>query len=242
MESKTRGIVLRTVKINDNKLIVDFLSREEGRLSAVWKITTSRTSKVRRQYFQPMTILNVNLERSPRQHMSRIKEAQIAIPYSSISLDGNKMAITFFLAEFMNYATRSMHTDALLYDFVEQSLTWLDASNKGIANFHLMFMVRMSLFLGFQPDMSTYEEGALFDLREGAMTDTVPLHSAWLSPEESALAPLLLRMDFNTMHLFRLNREQRRRILDVLTDYYRLHVPEFPELKSLEILREILGN
>ena len=118
MESKTRGIVLRTVKINDNKLIVDFLSREEGRLSAVWKITTSRTAKVRRQYFQPMTILNVNLERSPRQHMSRIKEAQIAIPYSSISLDGNKMAITFFLAEFMNYATRSMHTDALLYDFV----------------------------------------------------------------------------------------------------------------------------
>lgn len=239
MESKTRGIVLRTVKINDNKLIVDFLSREEGRLSAVWKITTSRTSKVRRQYFQPMTILNVNLERSPRQHMSRIKEAQIAIPYSSISLDGNKMAITFFLAEFMNYATRSMHTDALLYDFVEQSLIWLDASNKGIANFHLMFMVRMSLFLGFQPDMSTYGEGALFDLREGIFCTTAPLHSDFLNAEDAKKMQILMRMSPSNLHLFPLSRNERNRIIDITLMYYRLHIPQFGEMKTLEVLREL---
>ena len=239
MESKTRGIVLRTVKINDNKLIVDFLSREEGRLSAVWKITTSRTSKVRRQYFQPMTILNVNLERSPRQHMSRIKEAQIAIPYSSISLDGDKMAITFFLAEFMNYATRSMHTDALLYDFVEQSLTWLDASNKGIANFHLMFMVRMSLFLGFQPDMSTYKEGALFDLREGVFCTTAPLHSDFLNAEDAKKMQILMRMSPSNLHLFPLSRNERNRIIDITLMYYRLHIPQFGEMKTLEVLREL---
>ena len=239
MESKTRGIVLRTVKINDNKLIVDFLSREEGRLSAVWKITTSRTSKVRRQYFQPMTILNVNLERSPRQHMSRIKEAQIAIPYSSISLDGDKMAITFFLAEFMNYATRSMHTDALLYDFVEQSLTWLDASNKGIANFHLMFMVRMSLFLGFRPDMSTYEEGALFDLREGIFCTTAPLHSDFLNAEDAKKMQILMRMSPSNLHLFPLSRNERNRIIDITLMYYRLHIPQFGEMKTLEVLREL---
>ena len=239
MESKTRGIVLRTVKINDNKLIVDFLSREEGRLSAVWKITTSRTSKVRRQYFQPMTILNVNLERSPRQHMSRIKEAQIAIPYSSISLDGDKMAITFFLAEFMNYATRSMHTDALLYDFVEQSLIWLDASNKGIANFHLMFMVRMSLFLGFQPDMSTYGEGALFDLREGIFCTTAPLHSDFLNAEDAKKMQILMRMSPSNLHLFPLSRNERNRIIDITLMYYRLHIPQFGEMKTLEVLREL---
>lgn len=239
MESKTHGIVLRTVKINDNKLIVDFLSREEGRVSAVWKVSNSRTSKVRRQYFQPMTILNVNLERSPRQHMSRIKEAQIAIPYSSISLDGDKMAITFFLAEFMNYATRSMHTDALLYDFVEQSLTWLDASNKGIANFHLMFMVRMSLFLGFQPDMSTYKEGALFDLREGVFCTTAPLHSDFLNAEDAKKMQILMRMSPSNLHLFPLSRNERNRIIDITLMYYRLHIPQFGEMKTLEVLREL---
>ncbi len=239
MESKTRCIVLRTVKINDNKIIVDFLSREEGRLSAVWKVTTSRTSKVRRQYFQPMTILNVNLERSPRQNISRIKEAQIAIPYSSISLDASKMAITFFLAEFLNYATRSMHTDALLYDFVEQSLTWLDASNKGIANFHLMFMVRMSLFLGFQPDMASYEEGALFDLREGAFCPSAPLHSDFLSAEDAKKMQIIMRMSPSNLHLFPLSRNERNRIIDITLMYYRLHIPQFGEMKTLEVLREL---
>lgn len=239
MESKTHGIVLRTVKINDNKLIVDFLSREEGRVSAVWKITTSRTSKVRRQYFQPMTILNIYLERSPRQHMARIKEAQIATPYSSISLDGSKMAITFFLAEFLNYATRSMHTDALLYDFVEQSLIWLDASNKGIANFHLMFMVRMSLFLGFQPDMSTYEEGTLFDLREGVFCTSAPLHPDFLKADDAKKMQILMRMSPSNLHLFPLSRQERNRIIDITLMYYRLHIPQFGEMKTLEVLREL---
>lgn len=239
MESKTRGIVLRTVKINDNKLIVDFLSREEGRVSAVWKVTTSRTSKVRRQYFQPMTILSANLERSPRQQMARIKEAHIAQPYSSIFLDGSKLAITFFLAEFLNYATRSMHGDAPLYDFVEQSLTWLDTSSRGVANFHLMFMVRMSLFLGFQPDMSSYEEGALFDLREGIFCTSAPLHSDFINADDAKKMQILMRMSPSNLHLFPLSRNERNRIIDITLTYYRLHIPQFGEMKTLEVLREL---
>lgn len=45
-------------------------------------------------------------------------------------------------------------------------------------------------------------------------------------------------MNYPTMHLFRLSRRERQRILQVLNTYYRLHVPQFPELKSLEVLQE----
>ena len=46
-------------------------------------------------------------------------------------------------------------------------------------------------------------------------------------------------MNYRSMRLFRMNRAQRNFILDCLLAYYRLHVPEFPELKSVEVLREI---
>jgi DNA repair protein RecO (recombination protein O) len=46
-------------------------------------------------------------------------------------------------------------------------------------------------------------------------------------------------MDFPTMHLFRLSRHERNRIAEVLLHYYRLHIPQFPELKSLGVLREL---
>lgn len=239
MESKTHCIVLRTVKIGDNKVIVDFLTRDEGRVSAIWKTSASRTSKVRRQYFQPMTILDVNLERSPRQQMARIKEAHIAVPYTSISFDGSKMAIAFFIAEFLNYSTRDLHTDAPLYDFIEQSMTWLDASEKGVANFHLMFMMRMSLFLGFLPDMESYQEGALFDMRDGSFCVSAPLHQDVLNAQDAKKMQTLMRMSPSNLHLFPLSRNERNHIIDLVLTYYRLHIPQFGEMKTLDVLREL---
>ena len=48
-------------------------------------------------------------------------------------------------------------------------------------------------------------------------------------------------MNLRNMHKFRMTRQQRSRILDLLTLYYQLHVPEFRNLRSLSVLREVLG-
>ena len=36
-----------------------------------------------------------------------------------------------------------------------------------------------------------------------------------------------------------MNRDERNCCLDALMDYYRLHLPSFPELKSVSILRQL---
>lgn len=239
MEQKTRCIVLRTVKYGDDKLIVDFLSREEGRLSAVWKITTSSKAKVRRQFFQPLTILEVDFSRSPRQPLAQIKDARMAYLYNTVPFDGVKMSLAFFLAEFLHYATRDLHADLSLYDFVEQSLMWLDASDHGIANFHLMFMVRLSRFLGFFPDMDSYDDRALFDLREGRFVTAVPFHTDYLRSEEAQLVVPLMRMSPSNLHLYIMTRAERNRAIDLMLHFYRLHVPAFGEMKTLEVLRSL---
>jgi len=239
MDKKTHCIVLKTVKFRDNKLIVDFLTREEGRVSAVWKITTSNKSKVRRQFFQPLSILEVDFSRSPHQTLATINDARIAEVYSTLPFDGIKMSLAFFIAEFLNYSTRDLITDALLYDFVEQSLLWLDTSERGIANFHLMFMMRMSRFLGFYPDMSGYSNGCYFDLREGIFCSHVPLHSDYLKSDEAEKMLLLMRMTPSNLHLFSMSRTERNRIIDIALHFYQIHIPSFGEIKSLGILREL---
>lgn len=239
MYSKTRCIVLRTVKYGDNKLIIDFLSRENGRISAAWNISASKKAKVRRQHFQPMNILDVELEMSPRSQMAHIREAHVATAYGSMHLDGSKLAIAFFIAEFLTFATRDLRSDPLLYDFTEQSMVWLDNSVKGTANFHLMFMMRLSLFLGFQPDMTSYEERSMFDLREGTFCTSTPLHTDFLKPDDAKKMQVLMRMSPSNLHLFPLSRNERNRIIDIILYYYRLHIPQFGEMKTLEVLREL---
>jgi DNA repair protein RecO (recombination protein O) len=50
---------------------------------------------------------------------------------------------------------------------------------------------------------------------------------------------LMMRMDLANMHLFRMNHQQRNRCIEVAMQYYRLHLPDFPELRSLDVLQEL---
>ena len=89
--------------------------------------------------------------------------------------------------------------------------------------------------------LSTVNSQLYFDLLAGTYCDRQPSHAHFLRDEEARVLPVLFRMNYPTMHLFRLSRRERQRILHVLNEYYRLHVPGFPELKSLEILQELFS-
>jgi DNA repair protein RecO (recombination protein O) len=60
-----------------------------------------------------------------------------------------------------------------------------------------------------------------------------------LKPDEASRIRLLLRMNYETMHLFAMSRAERSRCLMVINDYYRLHIPDFPILKSIDVLKEL---
>ena len=149
------------------------------------------------------------------------------------------MAIALFVAEFLYHSLRSEQHNEPLFDYIADSVQWLDASTEGYANFHLTFLIRLSRFLGFYPNLEGYEEQAIFDLRSGCFSMQVPTHSDFLQPSEARLIHLMMRMDFQTMHLFRLSRHDRHRIMDVLMQYYRQHLPDFPEMKSLAVLQDL---
>ena len=71
------------------------------------------------------------------------------------------------------------------------------------------------------------------------ITPLLPKSGSFKKPDKSARIRLLLRMNNETMHLFGMNRTERNRCLTVINDYYRLHLPDFPVLKSLDVLKEL---
>ena len=232
MELKTRAIVLKTVKYGEDKFII-------GRDSSIWKISRGHNAKVAKQLFQPLTILDIVVDSNPRKQLSYIKEARLAFVYMSLPFNEMKMALAFFFSEFLLYATRDLHNDKALYDFVEQSLSWLDVADKGIANFHLMFMIRMSRFLGFFPDMSSHHQGYIFDLREGRFTGDIPTHKDYLLPDDANKMHILMRMTPSNLHYYKMTKKERNRVIDFSLQFYRLHIPQFGEMKTLEVLRSL---
>lgn len=239
MEVKTKAIVLRTVRYGDSRMIVDMLTASAGRVSFACNLSKTNRGKIKKQLFQPLTLLDIVFDSRRTTELQRLKDVRISRPFVSIPFDAYKLSIGLFLAEFLVYASKGEQDGNQLEEFTEKSLLWLDNAMDGFANFHLVFMIHVSLFVGFYPNLEGYRDGAWFDLRDGSFTMTCPSHPDYLNPEDSRRIRLLTRMNFDNMRLFRMSREDRNRCLDVIMTYYRLHVPGFPELRSLEVLREL---
>lgn len=237
--TKTEAIVLHSLKYGDRQLIVDLYTLLYGKLSFAVKIPQSAKGKLKKQFFQPLTLLNIEMDYRPNLQLQRLNDVQLAIPYTSIPFDAVKLSISLFISEFLYYALRSEQTNVPLYHYITDSLMWLDNCREHYANFHLVFLMRFSRFLGFYPNLDDYQVGDVFDLRAATFSAVVPLHRDFLQPTEAEVLLQMMRMDYSTMHLFKMNRKDRQRMLDTIILYYRLHLPSFPELKSLEVLKEL---
>ena len=239
MLTKTRAIVLHSMKYGEDKTIVEMLTADFGRVSFVCRLPKTQKGKLKKQFFQPLTMLSIEFDYRQGGGLQHLRDVQMTQPFTSIPFDAAKLSISLFVAEFLLYATRGEQQNETLFQYVEQSIEWLDGQSRSFANFHLVFMMRMSRFIGFFPNLEDYCDGDCFDLRNGTFVAVRPSHADFVEAVEASRIGLLMRMGFESMHLFRLTRQERNRCAELILKYYRLHVQNFPELKSIGILKEL---
>lgn len=241
MEVKTRAIVLQNIKYGDAQLIVDFFTEKLGRMSSIVRIPKSSKGKMKRQLFQPLTILNIELDFRSKVSLQKLREVSICVPYENLPFSPCKVAISMFLAELLYHATRNEQENAPLYLFLQDSFQWLDHAGSNFANFHIVFMIRLCFFLGFSPNLEGGLDGDYFDLEDGGFVPYMPTHQHFLGKEDSERLLGLLRLSYETMHLYTMSRRDRDRCIEVILQYYKIHVPGFPELKSYSVLKELFA-
>lgn len=240
MLEKFLGVVLRTVKYKDNAFMADVYTETMGRVSFVVTLPRTRKAVLKPVLFQPLAIVEIVAEAKPGATVYKVKEAKSAYPFASLPYHPYKSAMALFLAEFLGKAVREEGVDESLFAYLHHSVVWLDRCESNFSNFHLVFVMRISRFLGLLPNLDDYTPGCCFDMLNACFTTSaVREHGYYINKEESAALYQLMRMNYDTMSLFKLNRVERGRCLEVMCLYYRLHIPEFSELKSLEVLREL---
>ena len=187
---KTEAIVLHSLKFGETRLIVDLFTREAGRLSCIIPLPKTPKSRLKKQYFQPMTLLEAEIDLRQRLQLQKMKDARLLSAYVSIPFSPEKLALSLFTAEFLYHALRSEQQNEPLFAYICDSMQWLDTVEVGFANFHLTFLMRLSRFLGFYPNLDDYVDGCVFDMRAAnietfcnPMTHaaSTPL-CAWISP------------------------------------------------------------
>lgn len=195
--------------------------------------------KVPKSLFSPLAILNLEVEHQASRDIQRIREARPEVHLYDISCNLGKTSMVFFLSEFLTRVLRDADESNHLFNFLEQSVQVLEMTDKSIANYHLVFMLKLSHFLGFYPNLEEYRENALFDMMNGEFVTYQPLHRHFLNRYDSKALSLLARISFENMHHFVFSRQDRVNIINKILEYYRIHLYDFPTLKSLDVLHEL---
>jgi DNA repair protein RecO (recombination protein O) len=239
MLGKTKGIVLNSIPYNDKYNIICIYTEMFGRVSYMTSRARSKRSSISKAVYMPLSIVDMEVEHKPHQEIQRIKEAKIAYPLNLIYCDPIKNVLTLFLSEVLFRTLKETEQEKRLYQFIEESIRFLEISDAGVANFHIMFLIKLTIFLGIHPNAETYKEGSLFDMINGVFTTESPTHRYFLNKGESLVLARILKMDSENLSLYRFSRKERTAILNKILEYYRLHIPNFPEIKSLAILQSL---
>ena len=243
MLQKTSAVVLHALKYGDSQLVVDAFTESDGRVSLLVRLPRSRTATLRPALFMPLSLLEVEADFRPIAELVRLKQARTERAFTSLPYDPRKSAMALYVAEFLYRALRQEGSDSRLFGFVRNSVLWLDAAQGSCANFHIVFLLRLARYLGFSPDMRGYRPGHCFDLLNACFTPSRPVdHSYHVGPADAALLPALMRLNYANMHRFAMTRTDRERLLTLIEQYYRLHLSEFPPLRSPEVLRQVFGE
>lgn len=240
MQVTTKAIVLSAIKYGDTSLIVKAFTASDGLKSYLLKgVLTSKRGKLKPAYFQPLTQLEIVANHRNKGTLETLREAKVFYHYQTLYADMAKNAITLFLAELLGNCIREEERNNELFQFLEASLQLLDMQ-KNIANFHLFFMLSLTRFLGFYPDVFQINK-PYFDLVEGEFTGIESLNPM-LKGENIYYFKTFLGINFEKVQGIKMTKTNRQELLKALLLYFELHLQGFRKPKSLAVLNEVFNS
>ncbi|WP_295791824.1 DNA repair protein RecO [Mucilaginibacter sp.] len=241
MLHKTRGIVFKTTDYGESSVVVQVFTEKFGLQSYIVNGAKKPKAKIARNMLQPLHLLDMVVYHKETGNVQRIKEVKNSPQLQSIPYDVIKSSLAMFLNEILYKAVKQQSADENMFDFVFSAIEWLDHQTDGIANFHLLFLVRLTRYLGFYPDRYLAGEADYFDLKNGTFSRFKPDSVLYLSPPHTQNFTMLLQGTFENIAGIKLNNDERRYLINKLLDYYALHIEGFGNIKSHEVLEEVLG-
>jgi len=242
---KTKGVVLRTIKYGETSLIVTMFTELFGLQSYLVNgvRTSSKKGSGKANLFQPTAILDLVVYHNELKHLNRIKEFKWSYLYKNIFSDVPKNAVALFMIELLTKCLKQPEANPELFEFCEDAFIHLDESTGSImANFPLFFALHLPVFFGFRISDEYSDKNSIVDLQEGMFVPERPDHFHFLESKQAEVTSELLKMmQPEELEQLKLNHDFRRQLLFAYEIYYRLHIQEFGTMKTLPVLREVLG-
>ncbi len=242
MKQKLTIIALRTTKVNDRTSILWAYSDKSGRLNFAINAGAGREACRRRALLMPLSVVECEADIRPGRDLNYLSQPRAILTMDRVYGHPLKNAIAMFLSEFLSIVLKETMPDPLHFSFLVNSIELLTelTDNRAIANFHICFMLQVGRFFGIEPDYSSYAAGRVFDMTDGIFKapGSATLNHT-LAVDESKVLFMLGRMTYDNMRAFRLGRDVRNHILELIIEFYSIHLTSLGSMKTLAVLRAL---
>ena len=241
---KTKGIVLKCVKYGDTSIIASIYTELFGVQSylvkGIRKASKKGASNI--NYFSPSAILDLQVYHNEFKQLQFIKEYKWDFLYQNLYYDVVKNAVAMFAIELLQHSIKQPESNPDLFYFIEKCFVDLDKSNAAVtANFPLYFSLKLGEQLGWGIQGNYTEKSNVLDLQEGVYCNETPIHPYFIEGNLASITTTIIRCrSIDELEILKLSKATRRLLIEFYIQYFALHISNFIELRSLEVLREVL--
>ncbi len=214
MTISTELIVLHTTKVGENSIVVHALSKEYGRRGFLVRGAGKRLMSL----LLPLNILEAEVTESSKSTL--LSARNLTARHSLLGIRNNifKNSMTMFMSEVLYRVVKDGTREEGLYEWCERSILLLDAVQADFSNFHLRFLLELTVALGFSPEAR--------DLQP-FVGDHYPI------------VDRLMRGSFAETMLLPLNGQLRNEIAEEVLRYIEYHTESSVNVNSLKVLRDL---
>ena len=216
MTVSTELIVLHTTKVGENSIVVHALSKEYGRRGFLVRGAGKRLMSL----LLPLNVLEAEVTESSKSTLLSARNLTARHPLLGIRNNIFKNSMTMFMSEVLYRVVKDGSREEGLYEWCERSILLLDAVQTDFSNFHLRFLLELTVALGFSPEVR--------DLQP-FVGDHFPV------------VDHLMRGSFAETMLLPLNGQLRNEIAEEVLRYIEYHTESSVNVNSLKVLRDLFA-
>ena len=217
MTANTELIVLHTTKFGENSLVVHTLSRDYGRRSFLVKGAGKKSIM---SLFLPLNVLEADIVETNKSTLFTARNLVAKYPLLGIRNNMFKNSMTIFMSEVLYRVVKDGAFEQGLYEWCEKDILLLDAIQTDFSNFHIRFLLELTIALGFSPETQ----------------DLMPFVA-----DHYPVVEKFMTLPFADSMLIPLSGAVRNEIAEEILRYIEYHTESSVNVNSLKVLRELFA-
>ena len=231
---------MHTVKYGESSLIVHAYTEKFGRQSLMIKGVRKSKKQNRSNLFQPLFLLDFEIYHREKRSVQLISSVSRSVPLNSIPYNHTLSTQALFIAEVLYRVLKEEESNPMLFHFLVNSVEYLDSLQRPSPDFHIVFLIQLTKYLGFYPVNNYSEENPYFDLLRGSFKPVLLDDMTQLDRSTGLLFSHFLKLDYPSLRETTFNRHQRNMVLRDLLRFYRFHNEGMGEVRSAEVLASLV--